>query len=72
MESHQPMTANFDFNLTELPACGCGKGKLLPAQDLSQGGTPYLKGWICQACKTGFLFKNGVPYEVKIFPESRS
>jgi hypothetical protein len=68
MENH-PMTANFSFNLSELPDCACGKGKLLPAMDLSQAGTPYLKGWLCTGCKCGYLMKNGIPYEVKIYPE---
>ena len=25
-----PMTASFNFSLTELPDCSCDKGKLLP------------------------------------------
>lgn len=63
------MTANFNFTLTELPECPCGKNKLIPAMDLSQSGMPYLKGWLCPSCKSGYLMKNGVPFETKIFPE---
>ena len=66
-----PMTASFNFSLTELPDCSCDKGKLLPVMDLSQSGVPYLKGWICQCCKRGYFVKNGVPFEVTIYPEDR-
>ena len=45
----------------ELPDCSvCGKGKLLPVEDVSQQGTAYLKGWFCPVCKKYWVFKAGV------------
>lgn len=57
---------NLNLNLTELPVCSCGKGKLLPVEDTTQQGTPYLKGWVCPACENFIFFKNGDMYRSKI------
>ena len=49
-----------NLKTNELPDCKCGKGKLLPVEDVSQQGTAYLKGWFCPACSTYWVFKSGV------------
>ena len=46
--------------ITELLDCPCGKGKLLPVEDVSrEDGTSYLKGWFCPHCNMSWLFMAG-------------
>ena len=49
-----------NINLTELPTCQCGKSKLLPVEDVTQGGAVYFKGWFCPVCNKSWLFNAGV------------
>ena len=71
----QSSSVNFNFNfegVENLPMCRCNEeypNYLLPVMDLTANGIPYLKGWVCPACKKGFMFKNGVLYETSIAPE---
>jgi len=49
-----------NLNIAELPDCPCGKGKLLPVEDISpQGSQVYLKGWMCAHCNRSWLFSVG-------------
>lgn len=49
-----------NLTITELQACPCGEGKLLPVEDSSRGeGQIYLKGWFCPHCNTSWLFMAG-------------
>ena len=64
------MNNNLNISLTELPKCQYGKGVLLPVIDFAkEGGTPYLKGWFCQACKTSWLTRSGSVVVEGVYPK---
>jgi len=54
-----------NLQLTELATCGCDKGKLLPLEDVTQGGVTYLKGWYCPVCGVATIFKAGDLVRIK-------
>jgi len=58
------LSVSYNFTFNELPKCSCETHPVLaPVMDLSQDGTPYLKGWFCPACGKFFVFVTG---EMKI------
>jgi len=63
---------SLNLTLSELPGCSCGKGKLVPIEDYTQGGVVYLKGWFCTACQSFYYFRSGYMNKGKITEELES
>lgn len=48
------------INLDELLECpNCQKGYIVPLEDYSQNGTPYLRAWVCTNCGNGVTTEKG-------------